>query len=656
VRLLTATAVAVALLVSGAPADAKPALRVGHAALHRCGGGLSGFCGSIRRALDPGKPRGPRISIGFRWLPASGHDSGDPAIVAVEGGPGYPSIGSTVEYEGTFEPLLRTRNMLLVDNRGTGRSALIDCKPLQTFTGVTSAEPFPGLVADCARKIQRKYGIPGAADLFATAYAAADMSAVLRHLRLGRVDLYGDSYGTWFAQSFMSRYRSQLHSVILDSAYPVRDLDPWYASSGPAARAAMDAACARDLACSAIAPGSATARLAQLVARVRGQPIEGTTRDSDGSTKQQTVDVRALVDLMQDAGSDPVVYRELDASVRAALAGDDVPILRLTAQSQTWSHGTSSADYFSDGLFFAVSCTDYPQLFDMRSSPAERRSQFAAAAGMAPDEFAPFTPSEWLTLSAYSESYQACLEWPKPVHRAPPVPAQAKPLPASIPILVLGGDLDSLTPLSDSLVFGPALGANVRVIPLRNTVHVTSEGDDYLFAGAGCARHVIREFVSAPAQVHSLDARCAAAIPPLHTPGSYPKSLADVPAATVLSGPDPGEDARRAVTLAANALADTSFRWYYSSARSGPGLRGGSFRAKPADVGARFQLRGVRFVSDASVDGIGTWQIGGSGRYHGDLVVHRDGASDVTVSVDWDQRHSTALATVNGAALVLPAP
>ena len=337
-------------------------------------------------------------------------------------------------------------------------------------------------------------------------------------------------------------------------------------------------------------------------------------------------------------------------SVRAALAGDDVPILRLSAQSQSWSHGTSSADYFSDGLFFAVSCTDYPQLFDMRSSPTERRSQYGAAAGMAPDEFAPFTPSEWLRLSAYSESFQACLDWPKPVRHAPPVPQRAGPLPASIPILVLGGDLDSLTPLSDSLVFGPTLGENVRVIPLRNTVHVTSEGDDYLFAGTDCARHVIREFVRAPSRLRSLDARCGAAIPPLHTPGSYPESIADVPAATVLSGPDPGEDARRSVTVAANALADTSFRWYYSSAHSGPGLRGGDFRARSADVGARFQLRGVRFVSDATVDGTGTWQIGGSGRYHGDLVVHREGAADVAVSVDWDQRHSMALATVNGAA------
>ena len=82
---------------------------------------------------------------------------------------------------------------------------------------------------------------------------------------------------------------------------------------------------------------------------------------------------------MQDAASDPVIYRELDPSVRAALAGDPVPLLRLAAQSGTDDHGASTADYFSDGLYFAVSCVDYPQLFSMRSTPAQRRAQYAAS-------------------------------------------------------------------------------------------------------------------------------------------------------------------------------------------------------------------------------------------------------------------------------------
>jgi hypothetical protein len=64
----------------------------------------------------------------------------------------------------------------------------------------------------------------------------------------------------------------------------------------------------------------------------------------------------------------------------------------------------------------------------------------------------------------------------------------------------------------------------------------------------------------------------------------------------------------------------------------------------------------VRFVSDATVDGSGTWQTSGSGRFHGDLVVSRPGAAPVHVTVDWNQRVSTALATVGGASLTLPAP
>jgi pimeloyl-ACP methyl ester carboxylesterase len=520
---------------------------------------------------------------------------------------------------------------------------------------VTSTPGFPARVAACARQIDRR--APHATDLYATSYAVNDLSAVMRKLRLRRVDLYGDSYGTWFAQSFMARHPEQLHSVILDSAYPVRGLDPWYASTGEAARAAMDAVCSRDLACATVAPGSATARLAQLLAMVRKAPIEGDTRGADNSMAHAKVDVRALVDLVQDAGSDPIVYRELDASIRAALAGDRTPLLRLTAQSQEWNHGTSDPAYFSDGLFFAVSCTDYPQLFSMRSSPDARRAQFGAALGTAPNAFAPFTPSEWLQLSAYSESYQACLDWPRPTHRAPPLPARARPLPASIPILVIGGDLDSLTPLSDAQKFAPALGKNVRVVTLANTVHVTSEGDTYLYAGATCARQIIRSFVSAPRRLAQLDTRCGGAIPPLHTPGAYPRALADAPEALVLTGPDPGERAKRAVTVAAGALGDASIRFFYAGTERSPGLRGGSFTAAPGKPGvADFQFHAVRFVSDATVDGNGTWQTGGKGRFHGELVVRQPGEPVVRVTVDWNQRVSTALATVGGATLVLPAP
>ncbi len=471
-------------------------------------------------------------------------------------------------------------------------------------------------------------------------------------LKLPPVDLYGDSYGTYFTQSFMARHPGRLHSVVLDSSYPARDTDPWYASSGETARAAMDAVCARDKGCSSAAPGSASARLALLLARLRSTPLTGSTLDADGSKVSARVDVRAVADMVQDAGSDPVIYRELDASVRAALAGDPAPLLRLGAQTKTYDHSANAADYFSNGLYLAVACSDYPQLFSMASTPAKRRSELQARLPGAPSAaFAPFTLSEWMTVSAYTQPYTTCLDWPAPGRTVPPpVPASARPLPASVPVLMLGGDLDSLTPLSDAKSFAASLGKTTRIVTLRNTVHVTTEGDNYLAVGAGCGRQIIRAFVRNPSRLATVDARCADGIPPIHTPGSYPLRFADVTPAQA-SGADPGERARRAAVLAAGAFADAIIRNIYGGVGKGPGLRGGSFTVKDD----AFSLRAVRFAGDATVDGSGTYKWA-DGAVSAKLKVTAPGGAPVTVSLAWNQRSTVAKAQVAGRSVTFPAP
>jgi pimeloyl-ACP methyl ester carboxylesterase len=523
------------LLALAAPAQAKPRV-------HKCGGAV---CGSVPRPLDPAKPHGRELRIGFKLYRVARPKG--PTIVAVEGGPGYPSIGSQIEYRGIYAPLLRERNLLLVDNRGTGSSALIDCENLQTFEGRTSGSAFAKRVGDCAGQINRKFG-PHATDLFATAYAVDDLAAVIKQLGFGKVDMYGDSYGTFFVQHFMARHPDALHSVVLDSAYSPRDLDPWYASSGTAARNALEI----------VSPGS-VARLTQLLAALPAG-----------------VSVREVADMVQDSASDPVILRELDASVRAALASDAVPFRRLVKQSREWSHGTSTPDYFSDGLYWAVNCVDLPQLF---SYTGPRAIDISAA----PDAFRPFTPAQWLTISGYSQPYDGCLDWPAPVKRPPPLPDK----PLGVPVLIVGGDLDSLTPFADAQEFGPKLGTDVTVVKLPNTVHVTSEGDTYLVRGAACGRAVIRSFTRG-----SLDAGCTASIPPIHTP--------DYEASTPAS-------------IAANALADAAIRRFYSASRAG--LRGGKFTV----AGDKITLRDVVFTPGSKVSGTGTFK---HGVYQGSFTVN----------------------------------
>jgi pimeloyl-ACP methyl ester carboxylesterase len=589
--------------------------------------------GSIVRPLDPARPHGRTIRVHFDWYAPRSEPAGRP-LVAVEGGPGYPTTGSSVEYRGIFGPLVHRRGLLLVDNRGTGSSARIGCRGLQSFSGRASGSAFARRVGRCARTIDAHFG-PHASDLFSTAYAVDDLAAVIRRRHLAPVDLYGDSYGTYFVQSFIARHPKLLHAVVLDSAYPAHGTDPWYASSGETARLALDAVCARAPSC----PPGATARLAALLDQVRARPIAGATRDADGSVRNITAGPRALADLAQDSGYDPIVLRELDPSVRAALAGDTAPLLRLVAQTRSYDHGTSPAGYFSDGLYMAVNCTDLPQLFSLGASPDRRRAQLAAALGTAPDAFGPFTPREWLTISGYSQPYDVCLDWPQPIQHEPAIPADAKPV-QGVPILIAGGDLDSLTPLGDAPAYAAELGDDVTIVTLANTVHVTSEGDTPLVAGRACARAVIRSFLRG-----RLDAGCAPGIPPIHT-ADYPLRLSQATPAELVSGPDPGVTVRRAVTVAVDTAVDATIRLFYSGARRGPGLRGGHFIRH----GQTIAFSGVRFTQDAPVNGTVHWNPT-TGALAG--TVHISGAG---VDIEWSQSAPRATAVVRGAGLSLPAP
>ena len=239
--------------VGGAvPAGAAGAGQVGSLAVHRCDLGVApavAWCGSTRVPLDYADPSAGRITVGFGWVPASGRSVG--TVVAMEGGPGYPSTGTAPDFLDMIGPLHADHDLLLVDARGSGRSTPMDCAPLQAYGGSTATDHFRALVRACADQLDHTWQRPDgswvqAADLFGTANVARDLAGVVTAMGLGRVDLYGDSYGSWFAQVFTARYPQLLRSVTLDSTYEVRDLDPWYLTSVQTARTAFDAACARE--------------------------------------------------------------------------------------------------------------------------------------------------------------------------------------------------------------------------------------------------------------------------------------------------------------------------------------------------------------------------------------------------------------------------
>lgn len=616
--LLVAVALALAGTgaLSGTAQAARPAARlhVGTQTLKLCEDSPRAYCGTVSVPLDYATPAGPHISIAYRWYPASAPPGGQAAgtVVPVEGGPGYPSIGSvayqvggsSAGYSAMYGPLLARWNMLAVDNRGTGLSTPLSCPALQDFSGETGGEAFEQAAAGCAATLNHRWKYANgswvhASDLFTSAPAAEDLAAVITALGLGKVDLYGDSYGSFFAQVFASRFPQLVRSVILDSTYETVDLDPWYRSTIDSMPTAFDAACSRSPACASAAPGSSWTRIGMLAASLREHPVSGVVPGPDGALEKVSMDVTGLVNLVSDAAEDTNIYRELDAAARALLqAGDPAPLLRLYAQRLAVDEayfGEPVREY-SVELYLATSCLDYPQLFDMNAPPAVRAEELEAAEAALPaTTFSPFSTSEWLAQDENTEAYTACLDWPIPTAAQPPTSGQLPLFASSLPVLVLGGEFDTWTPAAGVPKVLAEIGGHARFIELANSTHVVGEGDTI------CGSTLVQEFVADPEAVDSLDAACAASVSPIHTVGVYATRLSEEPPLVASSG---GQATSADLELAAAAVStagDAIARYQATEAKHDHGLAGGTVTA--SKDGARLSLRDDRLVPEVAVSG-----------------------------------------------------
>ena len=633
-----ATAALVALPTASAPAAqaaaSRSTTRIGSVPVHPCSKGARLLCGAVRVPLDYSSAASPRIHIGFQWLPAGGHAVG--TVLAVEGGPGYSSTGSGSLYRAMLGPLLRTRNLLLVNLRGTGNSTPVDCPRLEHAGPKQYGPRFSRLVGACGRRLNHTWRYRGggwvhASDLFNTADSARDVAGLVRALRAGRVDLYGDSYGSWFAQVFASRYPRLLRSVTLDSTYQVLGLDPWYTTTVVTARRAFDQACARSAPCAAAAGRRSWSRISRLARRLARQPVSGVSTTENGTSGRVTVTALTLVNLVNNAGFDPVVYRDLDAAARALLDhGDAAPLLRLAALSVGFDDTNEPLDGFSDGLYFAVSCTDYVQLFSRDARPAARARQYAAALRREPRRtFAPFSVTQWTEMDQYTEAYSACLDWPSRVHDTPPITRRPPLVPARLPVLILSGGLDSLTPrLDGATLVARQMGRSARLVTLANLTHVTEQDGDN-----ACAESIYRRFVAWPAGLRRENTSCAGRVAPVHAVGAYPDRLAGAVPARPARGNRAGRTALRAVTVGLAAVGDEISRWPLLGGDVDRGLRGG--RVTFAGSGTlRIRLTGVRWVTNAAINGTASWRQA-SGWVTARLTIRMARGSVVRMTASW---------------------
>jgi len=603
------------------------------------------YCGALERPLDPAGRVPGSIPIAFAIYPHT--DTSVPAgetIVAQEGGPGLPSIGTRSAYLQLFKPLLAHHDLLMVDARGTGSSDLVKCNYLQYEQIQTVAA-----VGACGAELG------DAADLYGTGLAVDDMVAILDALDIGKIDYYGDSYGTFFGQVLAARIPERIRAMVLDGAYPVIDASPWYPNEGQVVRFGFSAVCESDWYCSTL-PGSSLRRIGRLVEQVRANPISGTAPNESGTPTAATADPSTVGLILYGGLSGEVNYRDMDAAIRALDGGDSLPLLRLVAENVSGDAPELTYGY-SRGLYSAVSCMDYPEIYNMNADFAERLRERDAALAEAelkdPGVYAPLTLAEFQTVSIDTSLLNYCLQWPI---SHPPYPV-GQPIPPSehftqAPTLVINGGLDMLTPAAGgALVAGQF--PHGRHLVIANSFHV-----DALDDVDNCTQPIVRRFV---ATLDPGDTSCAAQVTTIRLVPFFPLLAAQAIPAVPGSGNSANAHELALVSAAVQTAGDVQARWYVNYSGSDSGLRGGTWTWTQPDEVASFTLNAVRWTTDLAVSGSMVWdQI--SGVVRAELRFTADDGTSGTVSAIWNDQQSQLAAQLTGTvagqtvAASMPAP
>jgi len=633
-------ALGVLLLLSGtvSRAHADPSdrtIQVGTLTLQRCATAAA-WCGALARALDPAGNAAATIPIHFEYYLHTAPGKSVGMLVATEGGPGYPATESRDEYLALFRPLLAQRDLVIMDNRGTGQSGAIDCTAVQSAAVITEEN-----VGACGRSLGPR------AALYSTALAADDLAAILDALGSGPIDLYGDSYGTYFEQVFAVRHPGKLRSIVLDGAYPLDGPDyAWYPSYAPAMRDKFNIACRHSEACNRLA-GNSLDHVAPALAQLRSAAFKAQARDADARLQSFTADASLLATVMFGSSPAYASVRELDAAARAFAAGDRAPLLRLMAETIV---GVDSRDAsqapakFSAGLAAAVMCQDAPQIFDMSLAPerriADRDRAIAHRKLVAPDTYAPFAIDEYRGMPLDYAFIDECVLWPvsSPEHPASHVVPASAAYP-DVPALIISGELDNMTTVADGAAVTKRFPQGRQLI-VANSFHVNA----LPHARSGCAAEIVRRFVVA---LPPGDMRCTQAVPEVRLVPQFARHVSELVPARAIAGNAATAAQLRAAAAALLTAGDIIARIGSNTTGEGAGLRGGTFGVKAHGDRYTLVLRDVRWSEDLSVSGTISWP-GRSGRVVGELKLAGTDGMSGPLSVSWIEGVAQARAQLRG--------
>jgi pimeloyl-ACP methyl ester carboxylesterase len=422
-------------------------------------------CAQLSVPLDPNNEDGPQIELFVARVAAlSAEPSADP-LTLLAGGPGQAATTLYPLVSGAFERIRRNRDIILVDQRGTGRSEPLNCTtPEDQELEMADAETVARITRECLADLEVD------ARWFTTSVAVSDLDRVRRALGIEQWNVYGASYGTRVAQHYARQYPTQTRAVILDGIVPATvNLGPQIAAHAETTLQAIFTRCREDQGCNDTY-GDVNGKFRSLVQRLEDSPITLNLRSPlSGEVHEEVFTVSALKAAVRLLTYSPDTAALLPLFVQQAYEGDWNPLA-----AQAFMIMEQLEDAIAYGMHNSVVCAEDVPFFAELDREAMRRT--------------------YLGTTQVDALQSICEDWP----RGPIDDNFKTPLESAVPALLLSGEFDPITP--------PAYGSQAAA-GFSNSRHVVVAGQGHGMAMIGCVPRLMAQFLDELAP-ETLDTDC----------------------------------------------------------------------------------------------------------------------------------------------------
>jgi pimeloyl-ACP methyl ester carboxylesterase len=433
-------------------------------------------CGTYRVFEDRAARSGRTIDLKIVVAPALRRDPKPDPLFIFEGGPGGGAATLAVQRIPMFRHYQTDRDVVLIDQRGTGESNPLDCAAEADDDDFASIDEYPvQRFRACLEKLQAD------ARLYTTSIAMDDIDDARQFLGYREINLWGGSYGTRAALVYLKQHEASVRSVVLDGVAPPDMRIPLYmARDGQRALERLLDDCEHDAAGCAKAYPGLRGTVDTLWVQLAAKPRVAVLHPRTGKPLSLAVSQRLIASIVFQSLYSPEIAALLPQLLTDAAHGNFQGMFAL-ALSTDLPRGA-----MSEGMFLSVVCAeDMPRI--------------------SRDDIATETAGRFIGSAMFDTRMKPCEFWPR---GAVPDDYYA-PVASSKPVLIFSGDNDPVTP--------PFWGAHVAQT-LPNSRHIVVPGAGHITLTRGCVADLVGQFLDR-AGAATLDVDCVNSLtrPPFFT-------------------------------------------------------------------------------------------------------------------------------------------